>query len=49
MAAALIHWCDAMVELTIYEDRLILHVKGADRLWAFKSTLEIPLRHVSGV
>jgi hypothetical protein len=38
-----------MVELTIYEDKLILHVKGADRLWAFKSTLEIPLRHVSGV
>jgi hypothetical protein len=46
---ALIHWCDAMVELTIYEDRLILHVKGADQLWAFKSTLEIPLRHISGV
>jgi hypothetical protein len=38
-----------MVELTIYEDKLILHVKGADRLWAFKSTLEIPLRHVSAV
>jgi hypothetical protein len=38
-----------MVELTIYEGKLILHVKGADRLWAFKSTLEIPLRHVSAV
>jgi hypothetical protein len=38
-----------MVELAIYEDKLILHVKGADRLWAFKSTLEVPLRHVSGV
>ncbi len=38
-----------MVELTIVEDKLILHVKNADRLWAFKSTLEIPLRHISSV
>jgi hypothetical protein len=38
-----------VVELTISEDKLILHVKGADRLWAFKSTLEIPLRHISSV
>src|SRR5665213_566013 len=38
-----------MVELTIVEDKLGLHVKGADQLWAFKSTLGIPLRHISGV
>jgi len=35
-----------MVELSISEGNLVLHVKGADRLWAFKSSLEIPLGHV---
>ena len=38
-----------MVELSIAEGRLTLHVRGADQLWAFKSTLEIPLAHIAGV
>jgi hypothetical protein len=35
-----------MVELSITGGNLVLHVKGADKLWAFKSSLEIPLAHV---
>lgn len=35
-----------MVELAITDGNLVLHVKGADKLWAFKSSLEIPLAHV---
>ena len=27
----------------------MLHVRGADKLWAFKSSLEIPLVHIAGV
>jgi len=38
-----------MVELTIEEGKLKIHVKGADKLWAFRSTLEIPLAHIAGV
>ncbi len=38
-----------MVELSIAEGKLTLHVKGADRLWAFKSSLEIPLVHIAAV
>lgn len=38
-----------MVELSIAEGKLTLHVKGADKLWAFKSSLEIPLVHLAGV
>ena len=38
-----------MVDLSIAEDKLVLHVRGADQLWALKSTLEIPLRHVIGI
>ena len=38
-----------MVDITFYEGNLVLHVKGADKLWAFKSSLEIPLQHVAGV
>ncbi len=30
-----------MVDLSIAEGKLVLHVRGADKLWAFKSTLEI--------
>src|SRR5262249_11601780 len=26
-----------------------LHVRGADKLWAFKSTLEMPLVHIASV
>jgi hypothetical protein len=38
-----------MVDLSVHEDKLTLHVQGADKLWAFKSSLEIPLRHIRGV
>jgi len=38
-----------LVDLTIADGKLTLHVRGADKLWAFKSTLEIPLSHITGV
>jgi hypothetical protein len=38
-----------MVDLSIAEGNLILSVKGADKLWALKSRLEIPLVHIAGV
>ena len=37
-----------MVDLSIAEGKLTLHVRGADKLWAFKSSLEIPLIHITG-
>ena len=38
-----------MVDLSIAEGKLTLDVRGADKLWAFKSSLEIPLAHVARV
>ncbi len=38
-----------MVELSLTDDRLHLEIKGLDKLWAFKSQLDIPLRHIRGV
>lgn len=38
-----------MVDLSVHEGKLILHVLGADKLWAFKGSLEIPLEHVAGI
>jgi hypothetical protein len=38
-----------MVNLSIAEGKLMLNVRGADKLWAFKSSLEIPLIHIAGV
>ena len=38
-----------MVELTVADGKLVLHVQGADQLWALKSSLEIPLEHVAGI
>jgi len=38
-----------MVEITVTKSKLVLNVLGADKLWALKSTLEIPLAHISGV
>jgi hypothetical protein len=34
---------------SISGDYLVLHVRGADRLWAFKSSLEIPLAHIAQI
>ena len=38
-----------MVELSVAGGQLVLNVKGADKLWALKSSLEIPLEHISGI
>ena len=40
-----------MVDLSISGsgDTLVLRVEGADKLWALKSSLEIPLAHITGV
>jgi hypothetical protein len=37
------------VDLSVAAGKLTLHVRGADKLWAFKSSLEIPIVHVAGV
>jgi hypothetical protein len=37
------------VDLSIAEGKLTLHIRAADKLWAFKSSLEIPLLHIAGV
>jgi hypothetical protein len=38
-----------MVDLSIADSKLVLHVRGADKLRALKSSLEIPLAHIAGV
>lgn len=38
-----------MVDLSVVEGRLVLHVQGADKLFALRSTLEIPLEHIAGI
>jgi hypothetical protein len=38
-----------VVDVLIAEGKLMLHIRGADKLWAFKSSLEIPLVHIAGV
>src|SRR5215212_6989980 len=39
---------DAMAEVELTEDALIIHVRGLDRIFALKSRLEISLSHVVG-
>src|SRR6516225_9698567 len=43
------HCFKHMVDISITDDHLHLEVKGLDKLWAFKSQLDIPLRHIRGV
>lgn len=38
-----------MVDLSVSDGNLVLHVHGADKLWALKSSLEIPLPHIIGI
>jgi hypothetical protein len=38
-----------MVDLSISGGNLVLHVRGADKLWALKSSLEIPLVHIAEI
>ena len=37
-----------MTEVELTQDTLVVHVKGADKIWAFRSQLTIPLTHVTG-
>lgn len=38
-----------MARVELSSGTLVVHVEGADKLWALKSQLEMPLAHVSGV
>jgi hypothetical protein len=38
-----------MVDLSISDGNLILHVRGFDQLWALKSSLEIRLVHITDI
>ena len=38
-----------MVDVTVEGDRVVFQVEGIDRLWAFRSRLEIPLAHITNV
>jgi hypothetical protein len=38
-----------VVDLSIAEGKLVLHVLGADKFCSLRSTLEIPLEHIAGV
>lgn len=46
---SLTHGSDTLVDLSVAEGKLTLHVRGADKLWALKSSLEIPLVHIVSV
>jgi hypothetical protein len=38
-----------MVDLSISGGNLVLHVRGADKLWTFKSSLEVQLAHIAEI
>lgn len=38
-----------MAEIEITATNLIVHIRGADRFFAFTSQLEVPLEHIAGV
>jgi len=38
-----------MVEVTTEGDRAVFTVEGLDKLWSFRSRLELPLAHIIGV
>jgi len=38
-----------MVDVTIEADSVVFEVEGLDKLWAFRSRLQLPLAHVSSV
>lgn len=38
-----------MVRPEIAGENLILHVEGMDKVWALKSQLTIPLKHITGI
>jgi hypothetical protein len=38
-----------MVAVTIQGDRAVFNVEGLHKLWSFRSQIEIPLSHITGV
>jgi hypothetical protein len=36
-----------MVDVTIQGDRAVFNVEGMDKLWSFRSRIEIPLMHIT--
>jgi len=38
-----------MVDLTVSGDMLLVNVRGADKVWALKGSLELRLDHITGV
>ena len=38
-----------MVDVTIEGDRALFNVEGTHKLWSFRSVIEIPLAHITGV
>jgi hypothetical protein len=38
-----------MVDVSINGDRAVFNVEGIHKLWAIKSSIEIPLTHIGGV
>jgi len=38
-----------MVQVSIEGDRAIFNVEGLHKMWSFRSRLEIPLAHITGV
>jgi len=38
-----------MVDVTIQGDRAVFNVEGMHKLWSFRSRIDIPLTHITGV
>jgi len=38
-----------VVDVTIHDDRAVFNVEGLHKLWSFRSQIEIPLVHITGV
>ena len=38
-----------MVDVTIQDGRAVFNVEGLHKLWSFRSQIEIPLAHITGV
>jgi len=38
-----------MVDVSVESDRAVFNVEGLHKLWSFRSRLEIPLEHITGV
>ena len=49
MSPAPRHESNNMVDLSISGGNLVLHIRGADKLWAFKGSLEILLTHIAEI